>query len=272
MRTPLLPARWGQLALLEVDSLRCTGCALVLPVDAFSIRRRARSGRSSVCRRCKADQQRRWYERHRAEQLARVAARRTEQIERNRKLVRAAKDRPCADCGQHYPWFVMDLDHVRGEKRQNVSVLVAQGVSARTLVTEIAKCDVVCANCHRKRTLARGFFVPEYPAGPWSARNRQRRARNAAITVAAKDVPCVECGARYPSFVMDFDHVRGRKQRAVARLATEASTAALLREIAKCEVVCANCHRLRTMRRARARPRDENASWVAGGSNPEPAD
>jgi hypothetical protein len=66
-----------------------------------------------------------------------------------------AKNRPCADCGRSYPPYVMDFDHVRGEKVANVSVLVAGGASRRRVLAEIAKCEVVCANCHRERTHGR---------------------------------------------------------------------------------------------------------------------
>ena len=47
---------------------------------------------------------------------------------------------------------------------------------------------------------------------------------------------------------MDFDHI-GSKRLEVSRLLYVSGTAALLAEIAKCEVVCANCHRIRTKRR-----------------------
>ena len=48
----------------------------------------------------------------------------------------------------------MDFDHIRGKKLHNVAWLV--NVSERRLLEEIAKCDLVCANCHRIRTARRG--------------------------------------------------------------------------------------------------------------------
>ena len=47
---------------------------------------------------------------------------------------------------------------------------------------------------------------------------------------------------------MDFDHI-GEKRLEVSRLLYVSGTAALLAEIAKCEVVCDDCHRIRTKRR-----------------------
>jgi hypothetical protein len=49
---------------------------------------------------------------------------------------------------------VMDFDHVRGKKTKNLSAMVSHfGMEA--IKAEIAKCDVVCANCHRERTFHR---------------------------------------------------------------------------------------------------------------------
>jgi hypothetical protein len=71
-------------------------------------------------------------------------------------IVKTAKDQPCADCGIRYPVYVMDFDHVRGEKQSNVASLVGMSASEERLRAEIAKCDVVCANCHRERTYGSG--------------------------------------------------------------------------------------------------------------------
>ncbi len=69
-----------------------------------------------------------------------------------RQIVIGGKNKPCADCHLSYPWYVMDYDHVRGEKLFNLSVSSRMTVVA--VEEEIAKCDVVCANCHRERTFA----------------------------------------------------------------------------------------------------------------------
>ena len=52
--------------------------------------------------------------------------------------------------------------------------------------------------------------------------------------------------------VMDFDHVRGEKVANVSSIWSRKSWEAVLEEVAKCEVVCANCHRLRTWSRRAA--------------------
>lgn len=75
-----------------------------------------------------------------------------ERVQRNRDYINAIKSAPCTDCGQTYPPYVMDLDHVRPGKQWNVSELVARGKGLALLVAEASLCEVVCANCHRVRT------------------------------------------------------------------------------------------------------------------------
>lgn len=65
--------------------------------------------------------------------------------------------------------------------------------------------------------------------------------------------PCVDCKVQYPYYVMDFDHVRGRKHKNVMELVPTLSKKKIDEEIAKCEVVCSNCHRIRTHMRKSAK-------------------
>ena len=77
----------------------------------------------------------------------------------------------------------------------------------------------------------------------------ERRAARARVWVyALKDKPCVDCGGKFPPECMDFDHVRGEKLFSVMMRLT-ASKVRLETEIAKCDLVCANCHRIRTKKR-----------------------
>ncbi|KKL20663.1 hypothetical protein LCGC14_2453200 [marine sediment metagenome] len=56
---------------------------------------------------------------------------------------------------------------------------------------------------------------------------------------------CVDCGYDGHTAALDFDHVRGEKIKDVSRMVT-GSREKLMAEIAKCEVRCANCHRIKT--------------------------
>jgi hypothetical protein len=70
---------------------------------------------------------------------------------KSREFVRQQKDRPCLDCGGQYPHYMMDFDH-RDPTTKEFNVGNGTGRSEQTLLAEIAKCDLVCANCHRERT------------------------------------------------------------------------------------------------------------------------
>lgn len=103
------------------------------------------------------------------------------QDERNRRvrdLLSRLKDRPCADCGGRFPTVCMDFDHRPGtEKKFSVS-----GASSRkheAIMDEVAKCDVVCANCHRIRTAARNV-QREY----WQSRRRREKAEHDAVQLS----------------------------------------------------------------------------------------
>jgi hypothetical protein len=60
---------------------------------------------------------------------------------------------PCVDCGESDP-IVLEFDHLR-DKERNVSALVLGGWEWARVLEEIEKCEVVCANCHRRRTARR---------------------------------------------------------------------------------------------------------------------
>ena len=61
-----------------------------------------------------------------------------------------------------------------------------------------------------------------------------------------KDNPCTDCGNRFPPEAMDFDHINYDKEYSIAMLVGMNSMTKALSEIEKCELVCANCHRIRT--------------------------
>ncbi len=69
-----------------------------------------------------------------------------------RQIIAFAKAQPCMDCNKRYPTYIMDFDHVRGEKRFGIAQAIKSVWRAGALVEEILKCDVVCSNCHRERT------------------------------------------------------------------------------------------------------------------------
>ena len=72
---------------------------------------------------------------------------------RNLILIREYKaSKGCMDCGEKDP-IVLEMDHRnRNDKSFNVGDKVKLGFSLERMSEELKKCDVVCANCHRRRT------------------------------------------------------------------------------------------------------------------------
>lgn len=74
----------------------------------------------------------------------------------NRFVMDLMRAVPCTDCGGRYPAICMDFDHLpEHEKTTEVSVLATHNYWPSRVVAEMAKCEVVCSNCHRLRTKGR---------------------------------------------------------------------------------------------------------------------
>lgn len=98
------------------------------------------------------EQSRAYYHRHKAV----VQERYNKRIGPRRQWLRDYKEaRPCADCGRYFPAECMDFDHLPGKvKRCPIAHLLACA-SLDEFKAEMKKCELVCACCHRTRTLKR---------------------------------------------------------------------------------------------------------------------
>jgi hypothetical protein len=136
---------------------KCYRCGELKPADAFAWRRRARNQRQSYCRDCWSEYHREHY-RANKERYKAYARERKRRIRHERMifLVEYFKTHPCCDCGETDP-LVLEFDHLRDKEFD-----VSHSLPFRrweTILAEIAKCEVVCANCHRRRTARRAGFV-----------------------------------------------------------------------------------------------------------------
>ena len=86
----------------------------------------------------------------------RASKRRRAYLDELKQFVRKAKDVPCADCGVKYPYYVMQFDHVDPNKNFDIASVRRRLLSIAVVAAEIARCEVVCANCHAERTHRRG--------------------------------------------------------------------------------------------------------------------
>lgn len=130
-------------------------CGICKEEKDFSFFNKKGNGYQPYCRPCDNKKSRQRY-------LANTNSHKQKVLDRNRinreklkKEIRELKSStPCMDCGIKYPWYVMDFDHVSGEKVDNISTLVGK-LSTAKLKVELEKCELVCSNCHRQRTFSR---------------------------------------------------------------------------------------------------------------------
>lgn len=151
----------------------CVECGQRKPLTNFYVVRKTpkeyRGGRCNVCQTRKCNQNR-WS----ADSALAL------KLEKQ-KIVNEIKKRPCVDCGVVYPPYVMDFDHVRGEKRGGVAKMVGQTWSVQALMEEIEKCDLVCANCHRVRTFGDGGVKHKERVMAGHAKKREERVVKSSI-------------------------------------------------------------------------------------------
>ena len=84
----------------------------------------------------------------------------------------------------------------------------------------------------------------------YKASSKAARERRYKRFYELKSKPCIDCGGEYIPTAMHFDHIGTDKESGVANMLTQSSWEAIEKEIAKCELVCGNCHALRTAKRA----------------------
>jgi len=139
---------------MDAITRKCSVCEKTKPVDDFYWKVRGKS-RQPHCKECHREYVRRYYRTRPADYVRWAAARKKKNRADAKERLAVLQAEPCMDCKNRFPVCAMQYDHVRGEKSDNVSTMVAEGREWSVIETEIAKCELVCANCHAIRTMER---------------------------------------------------------------------------------------------------------------------
>jgi hypothetical protein len=132
---------------------KCYRCGEEKHAEDFAWRRKEKGQRDSHCRPCRSAYGREHYEANRQRYIDQAAAsKRKLRLARTKYLIEFFKTHPCVECGETDP-VVLEFDHLRDK-------LFAIGPELsrkrwQSILDEIEKCEVVCANCHRRRTARR---------------------------------------------------------------------------------------------------------------------
>src|SRR5690554_4154882 len=100
-----------------------------------------------------------------------------------------------------------------------------------------------CKECNKKAQRVQYSSNKKY----YLDRNRELRASNRERYKKTKEgKPCTRCGGLFPQVCMDYDHIDHKSKRLCVAQMMGYSWNVIQKEIDKCELVCANCHRIKT--------------------------
>ena len=131
----------------------CTYCKTEKPVDEFSFKDKEKSKRHSWCRACHKVYKDNHYKNNRQSYIdkAAIVNKKLDAMVRS-EILNYLRDHPCVDCGETDP-VVLDFDHIDPSVKEfNVSTMIMQRYTWNKIFAEISKCQIRCANCHRRRT------------------------------------------------------------------------------------------------------------------------
>jgi hypothetical protein len=176
------------------------------------------------------EQRARKYRENREAELAKSAAR----YRRNHEYLDGLKrESGCVRCGERHP-DCLEFHHRDGEPVKRVSCRCQGGWKA--LLAEVEKCDILCANCHRK---ADAEIAARKARGP-----KQRNVVGAqSFLEAVKAIAgCFVCGERCV-VCLEFHHDLADWKAANVPCLVTKDLSTIVAELLKCSVLCANCHR-----------------------------
>lgn len=135
----------------------CSGCGIERDIETdFRWKYKARGIRQRWCKFCQAAANKTHYQNNKQIYLDRAITRNARvNTENKRRLYTYLSSHPCVDCGETNIQ-VLEFDHVRGDKTLDIAKFIERAIIWSKIETEIAKCEVRCANCHRIKTIERG--------------------------------------------------------------------------------------------------------------------
>ena len=125
----------------------CCNCGVEKAFSKFNVDNNHSDGLSSRCKECIREYQRKWYKENKATRIPQIKKIR----ERNKNYIRdIKKNSECLMCGEKHP-ATLDFHHRNPKEKEFVIAEIhRRGWSIEKIAKEISKCDILCANCHRK--------------------------------------------------------------------------------------------------------------------------
>ena len=231
----------------------CWQCNQEKPYSEYHKKKFNKDGHNNRCKACiKVANKLNWAQYYSVpENKAKSAKRGHKQIRKIRDYIKKQKDVPCADCKLSFHWSVMHFDHIDPTNKE----IGVSRISTKNRLKEIEKCEVVCTNCHAKRTHARrGCSDCDKNCVFLNLKTVARLEKYVRNLKHLK--PCNICKISYPYYVMHFDHIHGTKLFTLNKTEMSGKTEEEINaELSKCQLLCGNCHFYK--------------SWKEGYNNPK---
>lgn len=131
----------------------CYSCKKDKEENEFSFRNKKLNIRGSKCKECHRDYVKKHYQKNKSSYIEKSKINRLQQIENNKKLITEyLLSEHCVDCGEN-DIRTLDFDHINPDNKESaVTRMMFDGCGWEKISKEIKKCEIRCANCHRKRT------------------------------------------------------------------------------------------------------------------------
>lgn len=134
-----------------MSSKICSVCNLLKDLSCFSKNKSKIDGLQTVCKSCASDKSKVYYQNNSEKHKNNVRENNKLYRHKNQEFIlEYLKEHPCIDCGENDP-VVLEFDHLN-DKRENISRMINNASSTDSIMLEINKCVVRCANCHRRKT------------------------------------------------------------------------------------------------------------------------
>lgn len=137
--------------------MKCKKCKIEKDEENFSFKNKSIGKRKQQCKECDKNYRKNYYADNKTIAIKySLESTRLIRIRNSQFLWDYLKINPCIKCGENDP-IVLEFDHKDSfDKITEVSTMAKNGASLEKIKEEINKCDILCANCHRRKT-ARQF-------------------------------------------------------------------------------------------------------------------
>lgn len=130
---------------------KCFKCEEIKNIEEFSFRNKIDKTRNNTCKKCHKKYVKKHYDDNKKKYIEKSRKNSPLYAKRNKSRMKEyLSDKRCCDCGEDDP-VVLQFDHVSGNKKKCVSVMVMGCYSWETILKEISKCEIRCSNCHIRR-------------------------------------------------------------------------------------------------------------------------